>query len=183
MIMTDANLKIYTIGHSNRSWEDFLALLKANGIERLADVRSFPGSRYNPQFNAAAMDKALAAEGIEYLPFKGLGGRRKPDPDSTSNMAWQHPAFRAYADYMQTEPFEESLEALIRLASEKPTAVMCSEAVPWRCHRSLLADALLARDVEVADIISPASVRPHQMTGWARVEGTRITYPLPLDVL
>jgi len=167
---------LYTVGHSNRTWEDFVALVKAHDLAAIADVRRFPGSRRLPQFNDANLAKALPEVAIQYLPFPGLGGRRKPSPDSI-NTGWRNDGFRAYADYMQTEAFTTALEELIEVASRGPTAVMCAEAVPWRCHRSLIADAMLVRGWQVLDIMSPTSVKPHKLTPFARVSGTDITYP------
>lgn len=176
-------LTVYTIGHSNRTLEELLYLLQAHGVQRLADVRSFPGSRRNPHFNAENLAVSLPAAGIEYLPFKALGGRRKLEKDATTNLAWRHPAFRAYADYMQTPAFEAALAELMRLAAETPTAIMCSEALPWQCHRSLVGDALVARGVTVLDIMNAGSARPHELPSWARVDDQgRVAYPLPLDV-
>ncbi len=175
-------LTVYTIGHSNRSLEELLQLLQGHGIQRVADVRSYPGSRRNPQFNAQSLAVSLPAAGIEYLPCKALGGRRTPQKEASANLGWRNPAFRAYADYVQTPAFEEALVGLITQVAEKPTALMCAEALPWQCHRSLVADALVARGARVLDIMGLASARTHELTGWARVTDGRVSYPLPLDV-
>jgi uncharacterized protein (DUF488 family) len=173
---------IMTIGHSTRSLEDFVGLLQAHGIERLVDVRTVPRSRRNPQFNKESLPASLAAAGISYEHCAGLGGLRRPRPDSP-NAGWRNEGFRGYADYMQTPDFELNVEKLIERAREGRVAVMCAEAVPWRCHRSLLADALQVRGVKVAHIMSMTSAREHVLTPWATTSGTRITYPpdtLPL---
>ena len=166
-----------TIGHSNRSIDAFIALLKAHGVTHLVDVRTVPRSRHNPQFNADELPATLQAAGIAHTSMKALGGLRKPRPDS-ANRAWRNDSFRGYADYMQTPEFAEALDALIALEQRgERVAMMCAEAVPWRCHRSLIADALLARGVPVAHIMSEQAARPHALTSFAHVEGTRVTYP------
>jgi uncharacterized protein (DUF488 family) len=167
---------LFTVGHSNRSWEDFLALVKSHGIVAIADVRRFPGSRRLPQFNDANLAIELPRSGIAYLPFPSLGGRRKPNPDS-ANSGWRNDSFRAYADFMQTTAFAEALKELIVAASHAPTAIMCAEAVPWRCHRSLIADAMLVRGWRVLDVMTPTSAKPHKLTPFARVNGVDLTYP------
>src|SRR5579871_674121 len=141
-------LPVYTIGHSTRSLEELLAILAAHGVERLADVRKVPRSRRHPHFAAESLVRALPAAGVAYRHFPDLGGLRRPLPNSTNN-AWQEPGFRGYADYMQTPEFAAALETLMRFAAEAPACVMCAEAVWWRCHRRLLADALVARGLEV----------------------------------
>jgi len=173
---------IYTIGHSNRSLEEFLSLLSAHSIELLADIRSVPKSRHNPQFNREAMAISLPAAGIAYQHIPGLGGRRHPRKDSI-NLAWRNDSFRGYADYMQTAPFDGALAELMAAASAHRTAIMCAESVPWRCHRSLVADALTARGVEVKHIMTATTANPHKLTPFAAVEGVRVTYPgiLPPD--
>jgi uncharacterized protein (DUF488 family) len=173
-------MKLYTVGHSTRSAEDLLALLQHHGVRRLTDVRTLPGSRRVPQFNKEAIGPVLAGVGIAYVHLKGLGGLRKPRSDSENN-GWRNSSFRGYADYMQTPEFERSLEELIELAIEQPTAIMCAEAVPWRCHRSLIADALVARRHEVLHIFSQTNAEPHRLTPFARVEGTRVWYPPELS--
>jgi uncharacterized protein (DUF488 family) len=167
---------IFTLGHSTLSIERFVALLHAYGIERLADIRTVPRSRRNPQFNDAALAGALRAENIDYVPLPALGGLRHARKDSP-NTGWRNESFRGYADYMQTEPFQNELEILIQMSRKKRVAIMCAEAVPWRCHRSLVADALSIRDIPVIEILSESSYRTHKLTPFARVEGTAITYP------
>jgi uncharacterized protein (DUF488 family) len=167
---------VFTVGHSTLPSEQFVALLQAYEIRRLADVRTVPRSRHNPQFNADALERALLAERIEYVPLPSLGGLRHARKDSP-NGGWRNASFRGYADYMQTPEFEAGLDALIRMSREKRTAIMCAEAVPWRCHRSLVADALEVRDIPVVEILSAKSARVHKLTPFARVEGTRLTYP------
>jgi len=173
---------VFTVGHSTLPIERFLALLAAYGVEQLADVRTVPRSRRNPQFNADALSASLRAAGISYVPFRELGGLRKPRPDSP-NSGWRNASFRGYADYMQTEQFGSALARLVELASEPRTAIMCAEAVPWRCHRSLVADALVARGIGVVEILSETSYREHALTPFARVAGTEVTYPPAQDRL
>jgi len=167
---------IYTIGHSTRPAADFIAMLEGHGVASLADVRTIPRSRHNPQFNADALSATLAERAIRYVPMRNLGGLRKPRPDSI-NAGWRNESFRGYADYMQTPAFEEALRELIGLGASATTAIMCAEAVPWRCHRSLVADALLAHGIEAMEIVSATRATPHKLTPFARVEGTRVTYP------
>jgi uncharacterized protein (DUF488 family) len=167
---------VFTVGHSTLPIEKFVATLQAYAIEQLADVRTVPRSRRNPQFNADTLRASLAAAGVTYVPFGELGGLRKPRRDSP-NSGWRNESFRGYADYMQTEPFVAGLERLIELAGERRTAIMCAEAVPWRCHRSLVADALLVRGIAVVEIMSDTSYREHALTKFARVAGTEVTYP------
>jgi uncharacterized protein (DUF488 family) len=173
---------IFTVGHSTLPIERFLALLAAYRIERLADVRTVPRSRRNPQFNADALRESLRTEGIDYVPLGELGGLRKPHADSR-NTGWRNESFRGYADYMQTEPFARGLERLIELAAERRTAIMCAEAVPWRCHRSLVADALVVRGIGAVEIMSETSYREHVLTSFARVAGTALSYPPTQDRL
>ena len=167
---------LFTIGHSTRTIDEFLDMLSTFRIEIVADVRSIPGSRRNPQFNEDSLRDSLKDNGIGYTHMAGLGGLRHTTKSSI-NTAWENLSFRGYADYMQTKEFNDSLEQLIVLVKEKVTAIMCAEAVPWRCHRSLIGDALLIRGVKVDDIISKRTVKPHKLTPWARVEGYTITYP------
>ena len=167
---------IYTIGHSTRPIEEFIDLLRQNGVELLADIRTIPKSRRNPQYWHDALAASLAEADIDYVALPGLGGRRRAAKD-TVNTAWRNASFRGYADHMQTGEFAEALDELIDLSCERVTVIMCAEAVPWRCHRSLVADALVVRGIEVRDIISATSVRPHTLRDWAHVEGTTITYP------
>lgn len=167
---------IYTVGHSTRRLEDFVGILRAHRIERLADVRTIPRSRHNPQFNAEALQASLPAAGIECLHLQRLGGLRRPRKDSR-NLGWRNESFRGYADYMETAEFETALQELLALGAERRTAVMCAEALPWRCHRSLLADALVAREVAVLDIFDARKAEPHRLTPFARIEGGRVSYP------
>lgn len=173
-------MTIFTIGHSTHPIEEFIAILKAHGIEQLIDVRTIPKSRHNPQFTRESLARSLPRHGIGYRHMPGLGGLRHPRKDST-NLGWKNASFRGYADYMQTPEFEASLDELIELARVRPTAIMCAEAVPWRCHRSLIGDALLARKIEVRDIFSASSAKPHTYTPFAKLEKRKVTYPgLPL---
>jgi len=173
-------LPIYTIGHSTRSASEFVAILNAYEIKLLADIRTIPRSRRNPQFESDVLRASLAENHIEYVHLRSLGGLRRPLKDSV-NTAWRNDSFRGYADYMQTEEFARAIDNLLERASSGKTAIMCAEAVPWRCHRSLVADALLARGIEVIEIMSAASSRVHKLTEWARVNGTAVTYPGILD--
>ena len=151
-------------------------MLEAHGIQRVVDIRTIPRSRFNPQFNTDTLRESLSAAGIDYVWMKELGGLRHAKKDSI-NTGWKNASFRGYADYMQTPEFAEGMASLIKLASEKKTAIMCAEAVPWRCHRSLVADALAARGVEVRSILSATRAQPHAITSFARVSGTDVTYP------
>ena len=169
-------LAVLTIGHSTRPIDEFVRMLRAHGVRQLVDVRTVPASRHNPQFGAEALKSSLEAAGIEYMHMKALGGLRKPKPDSI-NSGWKNASFRGYADYMQTQEFDAALERLIELARENQTAIMCAEAVPWRCHRSLVADALIARGIPVEHIMSETRRDPHRMTAFARRTGVHITYP------
>ncbi|MEO7149492.1 MAG: DUF488 domain-containing protein [Rhodanobacteraceae bacterium] len=166
---------IWTIGHSTRSANEFLALLTGNGIEALADVRRFPGSRKYPHFGADALRGQLTGAGIDYEPFLELGGRRKVQPDS-SNTAWRSAAFRGYADYMQTDEFQAGAERLAALTVQKCTAIMCSEAVWWRCHRGLVSDWFKVRGVEVLHIIDEQHVAEHPYTPAAHVMNGELDY-------
>jgi len=170
------SLTVYTIGHSTRPTAEFVALLDAHGVRKLVDVRTIPRSRHNPQFNTDALAATLAAAGIGYVHMPSLGGLRRPKPDSI-NAGWRNVSFRGYADYMQTSAFAAAIDELIGIASSQPTAIMCAEAVPWRCHRSLVADALLVRGVRAVEIVSATRTTPHALTSFARVAGTEITYP------
>ncbi len=167
---------IFTVGHSTLPIARFIALLKAYGIECLADIRTVPRSRHNPQFNADRLGSELKAAGIEYVPLAALGGLRRPIKDSP-NTGWRNESFRGYADYMQTQAFVDGLERLIDVSRTRRVAIMCAEAVPWRCHRSLVADALCIRGVPVIEILSETNSRAHELTPFARVEGVRISYP------
>jgi uncharacterized protein (DUF488 family) len=175
LLAADAPL-VRTIGHSTRSLEEFLSLLIANGVTYLVDVRTVPRSRHNPQFNRETLPQVLEANGIGYEHLASLGGLRKSRADSP-NTAWRNASFRGYADYMLTPEFETDLRHLIDLATQQQVAIMCAEAVPWRCHRSLIGDALLVHGVRVEDIISEKRAEPHKLTPWARVSGTMLTYP------
>ena len=167
---------VCTIGHSNRPIEAFIALLKENGVALLLDVRTVPKSRHNPQFGQDQLPISLAEAGIEYRQLPGLGGLRRPLKDSP-NSGWRNTSFRGYADYMQTPEFAQNVQNVIDLAATTRCALMCAESVPWRCHRSLVADALLVRGVPVEHIINPGKRRPAKLTPFAMVEGTRILYP------
>jgi uncharacterized protein (DUF488 family) len=169
-------LTIFTIGHSTHSADAFLALLRAHGIRRLADVRTMPHSRRHPHFGQPALEAFLATHGITYRHFPALGGLRKPTADSV-NTGWRHPAFRGYADHMQTEAFRRGVEALEAFAADAPTALMCAESVWWQCHRRLLADALLVRGAQVRHILSAAQPKPHELSEFARGGDLGVTYP------
>lgn len=167
---------MFTIGHSTRTREDFAGLLQAYGIRLLVDVRTIPRSRRNPQFNQDNLSAYLKKSGIDYVWLKELGGLRHPKPDS-QNKGWRNESFRGFADYMQTSDFEAGMNELIKLTQDGPAAIMCAEAVPWRCHRSLIADALLVRGFSVRHIMTPKAWLEHSMTKWAYVDGKQITYP------
>jgi uncharacterized protein (DUF488 family) len=167
---------IFTVGHSTLPIAQFIALLKTYGVERLVDIRTIPRSRHNPQFNSDALGEALGANNIEYAVAASLGGLRRPRKDSP-NTGWRNESFRGYADYMQTDDFAAGLQTLIGMSRQRRVAIMCAEAVPWRCHRSLVADALGVHGVPVVEILSETSYRTHTLTSFARVEGARITYP------
>lgn len=173
-------MRLFTIGHSTRSLDELATLLAENGVTQLVDVRTVPRSRHNPQFNADALAASLPARGIAYLHRPQLGGLRKPRRDSV-NMGWNNESFRGYADYMQTPEFEQALTGLMAQAGQSPTTIMCAEALPWRCHRSLIADALSVRGVEVQHIMRPGKTELHTLTGFAHVEGIRVTYPFALE--
>jgi uncharacterized protein (DUF488 family) len=171
-----APLTIFTIGHSTRPIDEFIDLLRANAVKQLADIRTIPKSRHNPPFNSDALAASLRAAHIRYVHLQELGGLRHAKLDSI-NLGWRNASFRGYADYMQTPEFARALERAIHLAESSPTALMCAEAVPWRCHRSLVADALLVRGIRVEEIIGPAKPKEHKLTPFAFVRGARITYP------
>ncbi|MGA8873771.1 MAG: DUF488 domain-containing protein [Candidatus Acidiferrales bacterium] len=173
----ESPLTVFTIGHSTRPIDEFLDLLRAHAIRQLLDIRTIPKSRRNPQFNTDSLAASLASAGIGYLHMKDLGGLRHPARDSI-NLGWRNASFRGFADYMQTPQFAAALAQAIQLAKEtSPTVLMCAEAVPWRCHRSLVADALVVRGIRVLEIISAAEPKEHALTPFAHVRGTRITYP------
>jgi uncharacterized protein (DUF488 family) len=167
---------VHTVGHSTRPIEEFVELLRAHGIRRLVDVRTVPKSRRNPQFAGDVLASSLRDAGIGYRWARDLGGLRHPRKDSP-NGAWRNTSFRGYADHMQTDEFAAAIDALLAEARDDGLAVMCAEAVPWRCHRSLIGDALLARGIDVVDIMSPTSARPHTLRSFAKVDGTRVWYP------
>jgi uncharacterized protein (DUF488 family) len=171
-------LTVLTVGHSTRTWKEFLELLRAQRVKRVVDVRSIPRSRHNPQFNRETLRTKLRAAKIGYVYLRKLGGRRHARRDS-KNMAWRNASFRGFADYMQTPDFAAGLQRLIKLARQKRSAIMCAEAVPWRCHRSLIGDALTVRKIHVEDIMNAKTSRPHTITSFAKVRGNRVTYPLP----
>lgn len=167
---------VYTVGHSTHSFEELVELLRAHGIERLVDVRTVPRSRRNPQFNRDTLGPALRNRRIAYRHMADLGGLRRTRKDSV-NTGWRNASFRGYADYMQTDAFRTALGDLVLLAGEKTTAIMCAEAVPWRCHRSLIADALIVRGHEVRDIMTVKSAKPRKLNPMAKIDGVEITYP------
>jgi uncharacterized protein (DUF488 family) len=167
---------VLTIGHSTRTLDQFIALLKAHAVTLVVDVRTIPRSRHNPQFNEDSLPESLKKAGIGYIHMPGLGGLRHAKSDSL-NTGWRNASFRGYADYMQTPEFQKQIEELIQLTKEHRIALMCAEAVPWRCHRSLIADALLVRGIRTEDIMSPTRRQVHALTPFAKVRGTTITYP------
>lgn len=173
---TLAKPAIFTVGHSTRMIGEFVEILKESAIELVADVRTVPRSRHNPQFNSDALSEALQKENIRYEHMPALGGLRRARKDSV-NSGWENASFRGFADYMQTEEFAAGLDRLIASAEKTPTVVLCAEAVPWRCHRSLIGDALLVRGFNVLDIMSKGNVREHAMTPFAETDGVRVTYP------
>jgi uncharacterized protein (DUF488 family) len=169
-------MRIWTIGHSTREIDGFISLLKENEIKLLVDVRTFPGSKRYPQFNKGALAESLNAHGIRYEHFPELGGKRKSKPDSR-NTAWRNASFRGYADYMETEQFQKGIERLLDVAAEAgPTAIMCAEAVWWRCHRSLISDYLKTRGLEVLHILGANKVEPHPYTSAARIVNGELSY-------
>jgi uncharacterized protein (DUF488 family) len=173
----ESQFPVFSVGHSTRSLEEFLTLLKAYGITMIVDVRTVPRSRHNPQFNKETLPNSLKAAGIKYVHMPELGGLRRSSADSV-NLGWENKSFRGYADYMETKEFAENLLHLVALTRENCLAVMCAEAVPWRCHRNLLADALVARHIVVKHILTETSATNHELTPFAHEEGTKITYPL-----
>jgi uncharacterized protein (DUF488 family) len=168
---------VFTIGHSTQPIEDFVHKLKSHGVQRVIDVRTLPRSRFNPQFDLTRFPGLLRAALIDYTHLPGLGGLRKPHRDSRNN-GWRNESFRGYADHMRTPAFRRDLERCLELASAERVVLMCVEAVPWRCHRSLIADALVVRGIEALEIASDSRVRPHTLTPFARVDGVDITYPV-----
>ena len=170
-------LTILTIGHSTRTLQEFTELLISFGVTLVVDVRTVPRSRHNPQFNEETFRNTLKLLGVKYLHMPEIGGLRRPKPDSV-NLAWQNSSFRGYADFMQTKEFTDNLLKIITLARENRLVLMCAEALPWRCHRNLISDALVVRNIKVLHIIGKDSTITHELTEFAHVEGTRITYPL-----
>jgi uncharacterized protein (DUF488 family) len=172
------NRLVLTIGHSTRTLEEFIALLKLNSATEVTDIRTIPRSRHNPQFNSDVLPLELGESGIAYVHMAGLGGLRHARPDSP-NRGWRNASFRGFADYMQTDQFSAGVDKLIELFQTDTPALMCAEAVPWRCHRSLIADALIVRGIRVEHILGPGKRRKHTLTPWAVVRGMTITYPAP----
>ncbi len=171
-----AGLVIHTVGHSTHSIDELVRILRAHGVQRVIDVRTIPRSRHNPQFEREALARSLRNRRIGYRHMKALGGLRHARPDST-NTGWRNASFRGFADYMQTDAFAAALERLIEVARERPSAILCAEAVPWRCHRSLIADALVVRGIEVRHIMGPGKASVHQLSPMAKVKGGRVQYP------
>jgi uncharacterized protein (DUF488 family) len=167
---------IYTIGHSTLPIDEFVEVLRAHGVDMVVDVRTVAKSRHNPQYGSEQLAASLREAGIGYVRLESLGGFRRTDPNSI-NTAWRNASFRGYADYMQTPEFWAGIEELLALTADTTVAIMCAEAVPWRCHRSLIGDALLVKGYEVGDIMNAKTVKPHRLTAFARVEAGRITYP------
>lgn len=176
MPMAEPSPIVLTIGHSTRTLEEFIRLLQAHAVSRVVDVRTVPRSRHNSQFNETSLPDSLKKVGLGYLHMPRLGGLRHPQRDSL-NLGWRNASFRGYADYMQTPEFEQSLDELIQLASQERIVLMCAEAVPWRCHRSLIGDALLIRGIRTEDIMSSTRRQVHTLTPFAKVRGATITYP------
>jgi uncharacterized protein (DUF488 family) len=168
--------RVMTIGHSTRTLEEFIRLLQAHGATRVVDVRTVPRSRHNPQFNRASLPGSLKRAGLGYVHLPGLGGLRRARIGSV-NLGWRNASFRGYADYMQTPDFERGLDELVQLANQERIVLMCAEAVPWRCHRSLIADALLVRGIRTEHIMSATRRQVHTLTPFAKVRGSAITYP------
>jgi uncharacterized protein (DUF488 family) len=171
---------IWTIGHSTRSSAEFLMLLQEHNIRRLIDIRRYAGSRRYPHFHSDALNKTLAEAGLGYRHMPELGGRRTPRPDSQNN-GWKNAGFRGYADYMATDAFQRALRELMTDATAARTAIMCAEALPWRCHRSLVADALVTGGWEIVHIMGPGQVKRHQLTAFAVIQAGRLVYPAATD--
>jgi len=169
-------MNVYTIGHSTRTADELSALLREHEIKLLADIRRYPGSKRYPHFASDAMAQWLPEQGIAYVHMPELGGRRKPSPDSP-NTAWRNDQFRAYADYMATDEFRDAIDKLLSLAEQQRVSIMCAEAVPWRCHRNLVADELTRRGIEVIHIIGAGSVKLHALNPMAQIEGDHLVYP------
>jgi uncharacterized protein (DUF488 family) len=168
---------LWTIGHSTRELDDFFALLRAEQIQTLADVRRFPGSRRHPHFGQDALSDALTSAGLSYIHFPTLGGRRTKRIESSQNAGWRVAAFAAYADYMLSEEFARAFEELAALAGQSRTAIMCAEALPWQCHRRLIADQFIAQGWRVCDIVGPNQTREHSLPPFATVVNGQVTYP------
>jgi uncharacterized protein (DUF488 family) len=179
--MKDSQPVVLTVGHSTRPLAEFIALLAAHSVARVIDVRTVPRSRHNPQFNRDTFPDALEAASIRYEHMAGLGGFRRAGPQSP-NLGWRNASFRGYADYMQSPEFAQNLAGLMEQAKQERIALMCAEAVPWRCHRSLIADALTVHGIRVEEIINEARRQVHALTPFAKVAGTNITYPAPIHV-
>ncbi len=178
--MNCSGVVVWTLGHSTRSWTEFVVLLREWELEQVADVRSFPTSRRHPQFEKQNMLRELTRLGLRYHHLPSLGGRRRRSAAQAArsvNQAWRVQGFNAYADHMATAEFQQGLEQLLHLAARHRTVLICAEALPWRCHRWLLSDALVARGVEVLHILGPQQVRKHALSPWARVQGTQVSYP------
>ena len=173
----ESELTVFTIGHSTRTLDEFIELLKTYGVTMVVDVRTVPRSRHNPQFNKETFPATLKPHGVRYVHMPEIGGLRHPKRDSV-NLAWRNSSFRGYADYMQTKEFTDNLLKIVALARENCLALMCAEALPWRCHRSLISDALVVRHVKVGHIISLTSCLNHELNEMAHVEGYTVTYPL-----
>jgi uncharacterized protein (DUF488 family) len=176
VIIQRFRMNVYTIGHSTRAADELSALLREHEIKLLADIRRYPGSKRYPHFASEAMARWLPEHGIAYMHMPELGGRRKPLPDSR-NTAWRNEQFRAYADYMATDEFRDAIDALLSLAEKQRVSIMCAEAVPWRCHRNLVADDLTRRGIEVIHVIGAGSVKQHIMNPLAQIEGDHLVYP------
>jgi uncharacterized protein (DUF488 family) len=172
----EGSTTVFTIGHSTRALDEFIAVLRANAVTRVVDVRTIPRSRHNPQFNEESLPGSLSKAGLGYVHMPGLGGLRQSNSGSR-NGGWRNASFRGYADYMETPQFKENLEKLIELAKQDRVAIMCAEAVPWRCHRSLIGDALTVRGIRTEDIMSLTRTQTHDLTSFAKVCGTEISYP------
>lgn len=171
--------EVYTLGFTNREWDETVEMLRAYRIERLIDIRTVPKSRHTPQYNSDHLSRVLPDLGIEYIHLKALGGFRKPKQDDPTNAGWRNESFRGFADYMQTQEFAEAIEHLIALFKERRSVYTCTEAVFWRCHRSLVSDALLIRGHEIGHIFSASKCEAHPLTRFAKVDGMRVTYPGP----
>ncbi len=173
-----AQIRVFTVGHSTHALDELVEILRSHGVDQVVDIRKMAGSRRNPQFGEDALSASLPEHGITYRRLEALGGlRRTRTSEATVNGAWRNASFRSYADYMQTDDFTRGVDELLELARRRQVAIMCAEAVPWRCHRSLVGDALVARGVEVLDIMSQTSAKPHTLTSFAEVDGARVWYP------